>query len=146
MIRHEYETIYVTRPDLEEADQNRIDEKLKGIVTNGDGDLLVFEQWGKRKLAYPIRRHLQGSYQFLQYVAPPELPFELERNMNLEDMLIRFITVKLDENVDVEAARTAAVEATERRIARLGVEADDEDEGDADSDTSNDDANDGEEG
>jgi len=147
MIRHEYETIYVTRPDLEEAEQLRIDEKLKGIVANGGGDLLIFEQWGKRKLAYPIRRNLQGSYQFLQYVAPAELPFELERNMNLEDTLIRYMTVKLGENVDVEAARTAALEATERRIARLGVGSEDEDEGDndPDSDTSNDDANDSEE-
>ncbi len=126
MIRHEYETIYVTRPDLDEAQQTRIDEKLKGIVENG-GDLLVFEQWGKRKLAYPIRHLLQGSYQFLHYVAPASLPVELERNMNLEDSLIRFITVRLNENVDVEVSRAAALAAVDTRAARLGLNAEDED-------------------
>ena len=126
MIRHEYETIYVTRPDLDEAQQARIDDKLKGIVENG-GDLLVFEQWGKRKLAYPIRHVLQGSYQFLHYVAPAALPTELERNMNLEDTLIRFITVRLNENVDVEVARAEALAAVDGRASRLGLNAEDED-------------------
>lgn len=139
MIRHEYETIYVTRPDLDEAQQARIDDKLKGIVENG-GDLLLFEQWGKRKLAYPIRRVLQGSYQFLQYVAPAELPIELERNMNLEDSLIRYITVRLGENVDVEQSRAAALAAQDRRASRLGIGAEDED-GESVSDEDDDDSN-----
>lgn len=139
MIRHEYETIYVTRPDLDEAQQARIDDKLKGIVENG-GELLIFEQWGKRKLAYPIRRMLQGSYQFLHYVAPADLPIELERNMNLEDTLIRYITVRLNENVEVEATRAAALAIQDRRASRLGLGAEDEDGesvGDEDSDDAN---------
>ena len=118
MIRHEYETIYVTRPDLEEADQARIDEKLKGIVDNKGGELLVFEQWGKRKLAYPIRNKFQGSYQYLHYAAPAELPIELERNMNLEDSLIRYITVRLSENIDLDATRSEAETAREQRRRR----------------------------
>lgn len=124
MIRHEYETIYVTRPDLEEADQARIDDKLKAIVDNKGGELLIFEQWGKRKLAYPIRNKLQGSYQYLHYAAPAELPVELERNMNLEDSLIRYITVRLSENIDLDAVRADAESAREQRSARLGLEVD----------------------
>ncbi len=141
MIRHEYETIYVTRPDLTEADQSRIDEKLQGIISNGSGDLLVFETWGRRKLAYPIRRQQQGAYQYLHYVAPAELPGELERNMRLEDSLIRFLTVKLDEQVDLEAARESATAEQERRVGRLGlvVEDEDGDDGSSDSDSTDDD-------
>lgn len=124
MIRHEYETIYVTRPDLESDNQARIDDKLKGIVENKGGELFMFEQWGKRKLAYPIRRSLQGSYQYMHYAAPANLPVELERNMNLEDSLIRYITVRLNENVDVEVVRAGAEAAQAERVQRLGLSLD----------------------
>lgn len=137
MIRHEYETIYVTRPDLDEATQARIDEKLQGLIAAGGGDLLVFETWGRRKLAYPIRRNLQGSYQYMHYVAPADLPTEVERNMRLEDLLLRFITVKLDEEVDAEELRTTALAKQERRIARLGLGSD-EDDDDIESDDNDD--------
>lgn len=132
MIRHEYETIYVTRPDLTEEDQTRIDDKLLNLISNDGGDLLVHESWGRRKLAYPIRRQLQGTYKYLHYVAPAELPQELERIMRLEDSLIRFLTVKLGENVsDAEEARTLALQAQERRGGRLGLSSS-EDEVDSD--------------
>ncbi|RME22806.1 MAG: 30S ribosomal protein S6 [Deltaproteobacteria bacterium] len=140
MIRHEYETIYVTRPDLADADQTRIDEKLQGIIAAGNGELLVFESWGRRKLAYPIRRHQQGTYQYLHYVGPSDLPGQLERSMRLEDALIRFLTVKLDEDVDIEAVRQAAAAEQERRSDRLGLiaEENEEDEEDVDSDSADD--------
>ncbi len=141
MIRHEYETIYVTRPDLDEADQARIDEKLQAIISNGNGEILVFETWGRRRLAYNIRRQQQGTYQYLHYVAPAELPNELERNMNLEDSLIRYLTVKLAEEVDPEAAREGAAAQQERRVGRLGL-VPEEDESSDDEDTGDDDSSD----
>lgn len=141
MIRHEYETIYVTRPDLDEDAQARIDDKLKGIVDAKGGELLVFEQWGKRKLAYPIRSQLQGSYQYLHYVAPADLPIELERNMNLEDSLIRYITVRLGIDVDVDEVRAGAQAAQDQRIERLGLDFNEEEEGDDNSTDSSDTGN-----
>ncbi|MCB9778000.1 MAG: 30S ribosomal protein S6 [Alphaproteobacteria bacterium] len=134
MIRHEYETIYVTRPDLEAEEQTRIDERLQATISKGDGEVLSFDNWGRRKLAYPIRRHLQGTYQYLHFVGPAELMLEIERVMNLEDSLIRYITVKLEENIDLEEVRAGLDAAAERR-ARLGlVASDDEDASDDDSD------------
>lgn len=138
MIRHEYETVYVTRSDLTEEDTTKIDDKLQGIIASYGGDMLVFESWGRRKLAYPIRRQLHGTYKYMHFLAPADLPIELERNMRLEDSLIRFLTVRLAENVvgDVEELRTLAAQAQERRTGRLGLYASDEEERD-DDDASN---------
>lgn len=141
MIRHEYETIYVTRADLTEDDQTRIDDKLQGIIAAG-GEVLAFESWGRRKLAYPIRRQLQGTYKYLHYVAPAELPNELERNMRLEDSLIRFLTVRLGENVmPDDEIRALALQAQERRSGRLGLSATYEEEAEGDDSSITNDSN-----
>lgn len=141
MIRHEYETIYVTRPDLTEADQTRIDDKLQSLITTDGGETLVFESWGRRKLAYPIKRQLQGTYKYLHFVAAAEIPAEIERVMNLEDGLIRFLTVKLAENVAIDDdVRTLAVQAQERRTGRLGLTSS-EDEVDSDDSSKTDSSN-----
>jgi len=112
MIRHEYETIYVTRPDLEEAEQLRIDEKLKGIVANGGGDLLIFEQWGKRKLAYNIKKNSHGIYFYYQYLGFNDLVTELERNFRILEPVLKYLTIKLDE-VDREARIAEAAQQVE---------------------------------
>lgn len=138
MIRHEYETIYVTRPDLEAAEQTRIDERLQTTISKGAGEVLSFDNWGRRKLAYPIRRHQQGAYQYLHFVGPADLMLEVERVMNLEDSLIRYITVKLEEDVEVDAVR-ANVDAAAERRARLGLTVEEEDDTSSDDDDSSDD-------
>ena len=120
-LQHEYETFYVTKPELPDDEVNRISEKLLGAIERFKGSLLVSEDWGRRKLSYPIARQNHGHYIYLNYVGPAALPVELERSMGLEDNLIRFLTVKLGEDVDAEERRVMAQERTRVRAERLAA-------------------------
>ena len=127
-LQHEYETFYVTKPELPDDEVTRISEKLLGAIERLKGSLLVSEDWGRRKLSYPIARQNHGHYIYLNYVGPAALPVELERSMGLEDNLIRFLTVKLGEDVDVEERRVMATERTRIRAERLAAQRAEEEE------------------
>ena len=121
MILNEYETIYVARPDLTEDVMTRITQKFEAVVTDRGGSMLVSEDWGKRKLAYLINKHQRGHYIYLNYVGPAALVGEMERNLGLEDDLLRFLTVKLEEDVEVESRRAIAEERRRLRIERMAA-------------------------
>ena len=115
---HEYETIFVMRPELPTDERSRLSEKLSGVISKGEGSVLVSEEWGKKRLAYPIKKHNHGEYTYLNYVGPAELPLELERNIRLEDNLIRFLTVVLERNVDPEERQVIAEERQRKRAEK----------------------------
>lgn len=121
MILNEYETIYVARPDLTEDVMTKITTRFEAVITNNAGVILVSEDWGKRKLAYIISKHQRGHYIYLNYVAPAKLVAEVERTLGLEDQLLRFLTVKLEENVEIEARRAMAEERKRLRIERMAA-------------------------
>lgn len=121
MILNEYETIYVARPDLTEDVLGRITQKFEGVVKDNGGEMLVAEDWGKRKLAYTISRHTRGHYIYLNYVGPASIVAEMERNLGLEDDLLRFLTVKLEDDVEVESRRILAEERRRLRIERMAA-------------------------
>lgn len=92
-----YETIFILDPDLEEAVAQSAIEKIKGIVTQGNGDILKVEDWGKRKLAYEVKKKSKGHYILLHFSGTPALLSELERNFRVMDAVIKFQSVRLDE-------------------------------------------------
>ena len=114
MILHEYETIYIAKPEIADDYVRTISEKLEGIVGKFQGHILIKEDWGKRKLAYPVKKNAKGHFMYLNYLGPSDLVLEIERNLRIEDNLLRFLTVKLAMDVDVDAKRVEAQE----RIAR----------------------------
>jgi small subunit ribosomal protein S6 len=119
MIMNEYETIYVARPDLTEDVMSKMTARFEQLINDNRGTLLVSEDWGKRKLAYVVARHHRGHYIYLNYVGPSTIVLEVERNLRNEDQLLRFLTVKLDDSVDVDVARQLAEERQRIRRARL---------------------------
>lgn len=121
MILNEYETIYVVRPDLTDDVMTKITSKFESVVTERGGTMLVSEDWGKRKLAYLINKHQRGQFIYLNYVGPAVLVGEMERNLGLEDNLLRFLTVKLGEDVEVESRRALAEERKRLRIERMAA-------------------------
>lgn len=121
MILNEYETIYVARPDLADEAMSKITARYEAVVADNAGTILVNEDWGKRKMAYIIRKHQRGHYIYLNYVAPPTLVAEMERSLGLEDQLLRFLTVKIEENVEVESRRALAEERRRLRIERMAA-------------------------
>ena len=126
-IQNEYETTYLIKPELPEDAVKAITEKVNGIIEANAGSVLTLDDWGKRKLAYPIQKHTRGHYFYVTYVCPPTLVAELERNLRIDDNLLRFLTVKVDDAVDVEARKSAAAETAARRAeeeaARAAAEA-----------------------
>jgi len=105
-----YETFFIVDPDLTDEVNAVIDEKLKNIVSANGGSVLEYNPWGKKKLAYPVQKRTRGHYVLMEYAGGPELVAELERNMRLDERILKFITVKLDDRFDPEkeAARKAA--------------------------------------
>jgi len=137
---NEYETTYVARPDLTDEQMARITTKIEQVLQTGGGLMLVSEDWGKRKLAYLINKHVRGHYIYLNYCGPAPIILELERNLRLEDDLLRFLTVKIEADVVPEERkllaeerkrmrheRMAAIKAEEEAEARYRSEAEDED-------------------
>ncbi len=115
MLHHnEYETIVILRPDLDDSVTTGLIEKLEQIITGQGGHILLRDDWGKRKLAYPIAKHQKGHYTLIAHLAPPELVTELERRIRNEDSIIRFLTSKVDDAVDVPVRMEQMAE--QRRI------------------------------
>jgi small subunit ribosomal protein S6 len=96
----EYETIYILRPDVEKAKAEQIIERLREVISRLDGTLTKLDNWGKRKLAYPIEKNTRGIFVYLKYVGYNDVVAELERNLRLLDDVVRFQTVLLAEDVD----------------------------------------------
>jgi len=120
-ILNEYETTYVARPDLTDDQMNKITEKIEGVVKGAGGTVLVTEDWGKRKLAYLINRCQKGHYIYLNYCGPSPIINEVERNLRLEDNLLRFLTVKIEDDVEPETRRVLAEERKRMRIERMAA-------------------------
>ncbi|PIE57641.1 MAG: 30S ribosomal protein S6 [Desulfobulbus propionicus] len=120
-MRH-YETIYILRPNLGEAQFNEIIERTNALITNEGGEILSLERWGLKKLAYEIKKEGQGYYVYVNYTAPGTIIKELERIFRIDDRLLRFLTVKLNDNMDEAAvvlekeklAQEAAAKAAEQ--------------------------------
>jgi len=95
MLNH-YETVFIVTPVLSDAQVKEAVEKFKALIIEGGGKIENEENWGLRKLAYPIQKKTTGFYQLLQFDAPGDLIQKLEVNYKRDERVIRFLTFKLD--------------------------------------------------
>ncbi|HWB33573.1 MAG TPA: 30S ribosomal protein S6 [Acidobacteriaceae bacterium] len=105
-----YEIMFIVRPDMEEAETDKLIEGFKKNVTDGGGTVLSKpeeEKWGRRRLAYTVRKFNDGFYVLLVVAAPGSLIGEIERRLRVTEQVIKFITVRIDE----EEKRLAKVKA-----------------------------------
>ena len=123
MLKHDYESTFIIRPDLDEAEHNRVKERLEGVIAAGGGEVLMFDDWGRRKLAYTVKKQQFGHYLHWNYVAPADVPAELERIVKIEEPIVRFLTIKIADMVDVDERRALAEERKRKRDAALAAEA-----------------------
>ncbi len=123
--KREYETIYILRPDSTTDVIAQVNQKIRGVIEAGGGTLLKVDNWGKRKLAYEVKKYLKGIYLFFAYLGTAGLPEEVERNLRLSDSVIRYYSVKIAENVD-PASRTS--ELTEESFTKASTPGPDEEE------------------
>jgi small subunit ribosomal protein S6 len=99
--------MFIVRPDVEEADLDKLIEGFSGNVTGGGGEIKTVEKMGRRRLAYTVRKFNDGFYVLLTIAAPGSLIAEIERRLRVSEPVIKFITVRMDE----EEKRLAKVKA-----------------------------------
>ena len=104
-----YETIIVGVPTLAEDEHGAIITALEATISEGKGTLIRTDAWGKRKLAYEVKKQLKGIYLYWQYLGTAGVVEEIERNLRMLDTVIRYYTVKVDEDID-PAARPQGVD------------------------------------
>src|SRR5579875_3751630 len=92
-----YEIMFIVRPDIEEAEIEKIIETFSGYVTTGGGTVKQVEKMGRRRLAYTVRKFNDGIYLLLIVDAPASLIAEVERRLRVSEQVIKFITVRTDE-------------------------------------------------
>ena len=107
-----YETIFIIHPDAVGDAYTAIVEKFKGILTEQGSDVLKVEEWGTRKLAYTVKKQGRGSYVLMAYEAAPQVIAEFERRLRLDENVIKFQTVFLENGLEETAvAKEGAIEA-----------------------------------
>ncbi len=92
-----YEELFIVKPDAPEEEVDAYIGQLKELITNGKGTVDKADKWGTRKLAYRVQKYNEGVYVLIQFSSSPELVKEIERRMRVTDMVIKFITVRIDE-------------------------------------------------
>ncbi|HOX44965.1 MAG TPA: 30S ribosomal protein S6 [Myxococcota bacterium] len=118
----EYETLYILRPDLTDEAAVQINDRLKGVLERDGARLLKCNLWGKRKTAFEVKKHPKGIYVQMCYLSQPAFVGEFERNLRMIEPVIRYQTIKLAEDVDIEK-RVAEQEATDRAQAEAEAKA-----------------------
>jgi len=119
-----YETIFIVKPDLGEEETKGLTAKVQEVIANMKGDFKRLEDWGARKLAYPIEKFARGRYYYLRFDGDAPLIAELERRLRLDDKVLRYQSVKLEKEVvaPVTAAPKADVEEPVEEAVESQVE------------------------
>ncbi|WP_068670653.1 30S ribosomal protein S6 [Thermosulfurimonas dismutans] len=102
-----YETLFIIHPDRVE-EKDAVLEKLTNLIQENDGGVLKVDEWGMRKLAYPIEKKKQGYYILVEFYGNAELPPKIESYFRVDERVIRFIVVKLEDRYVPEEEAAAA--------------------------------------
>lgn len=94
-----YEEMFIIRPDAAEEEVDAYVEQVKQLIAGGGGTIDKVEKWGKRKLAYRVSKREEGIYVLLQISCGPDVVKELERRMRVSDLVLKYLTVRIDEKM-----------------------------------------------
>ena len=119
-----YETVFIADADISEEDVDYITERVSGIVRDFNGKLLKIEKWGRKKLAYEVKKRTKGYYFLLSFLGDHKLTTELERILKLDDRILKYLTVKVDKHIELdeeEEEKPKREEAKKEQDAEEGV-------------------------
>ena len=94
-----YEELFIVKTGTPEEEIQALVEQLKGVIAVGGGTLDKTDVWGNRKLAYRVNKHLEGIYVLIVFTAASQTVRELERRLRVNDLIVKFITVRIDERL-----------------------------------------------
>src|SRR3954470_4391111 len=110
-----YEELFIVRPDATDEEIDPVIEQVRNIVTHAGGTLDKTEKWGVRKLAYRLLKHNEGQYILLQFTVNADTVPQIERRLRVADVVLKFLTVRIDEKLKRIEKRKRA---REKRAAR----------------------------
>jgi small subunit ribosomal protein S6 len=117
-----YEIMFIVRPDVEEADLDKLIEGFSSNITSGGGEVKSVEKMGRRRLAYTVRKFNDGFYVLLNVAAAGSLITEIERRLRVSEQVIKFITVRMDEEekrlAKIKAVRDTKVKRSAQPISQ----------------------------
>ena len=131
--KREYETVMILAPSVNKTDILDLVGKVQGIFKDFDARLLQIENWGSRTLAYPVNGSKNGTYLYWRYLGGSDIVRELNRNFEITDGVLRYHTVKIDEDVDPDARPSEVTEDLLNAAAETPPETVEEEDDDVDS-------------
>jgi len=114
-VRRDYELGFILNPEVSEEQNSSILERIQQIVKTNDGQVVRINQWGRRRLAYPIEHQRDGFYVFFDMILTPETVSELDRNLKVTEEVLRHIIIRRDPKI--------AQKEREEREARAAAQA-----------------------
>jgi small subunit ribosomal protein S6 len=112
-----YETVFIVNPSLSQEERQPLLDKFTTLISDGQGLLVKFDEWGHKRLAYEIKKQTHGYYGLFEYCGDGSLVKELERNMSLDDRLLKYMTACIAKEVDLEALKAEIEKTAEERAA-----------------------------
>ena len=123
----QYELIYVVAPDVGEDEVSAVHEEVSALVSRFDGRIVKTDNWGRRRLAYEIKRHTEGTYVLELIEGSGEMLRELDRRLRVLDQIMRHLVVRIDRELNVaDRARTRRKRRVEKRRVARGLPAEPE--------------------
>lgn len=119
-----YETTFIANATLDDAQINQMVDRFKEFLTKNGSEIRVLEQWGRKRLAYPIEKKNNGFYTICEFNAPADIIAKLERYYALDENIMRFLTVQLSEKLikaRQEQERKTAAELAAAAVATPAV-------------------------
>lgn len=102
-----YETIIITDPDVKEEARSGLVERIGELIPQHGGFVVELDDWGQRRMAYEVKKKIRGHYTRIDFCGNGSLVDEMERNFRIDDRVIKYMTVLLEKDADVEAIKQA---------------------------------------
>lgn len=113
-----YEELFILKTGLPEEEVTALIDQVSGVITTSGGTILKTDNWGTRKLAYRVQKQAEGVYVLIQFTSGPAVVKEVERRLRVQDNVLKFITVRIDEKMKKVEKRK---KQREKRAARKPV-------------------------
>ena len=112
---NQYETVFIATPVLSECQMKEAVAKFKKIITDGKGEIVYEEDWGLKKLAYPIQKKSTGFYHLIEFRTEPDLIANLEVEYRRDERILRFLTMKMEKYAVAYAEKKRARKSAEQK-------------------------------
>mgnify|MGYP001550142066 FL=1 len=118
-----YETIVIVDPDIGEEQRAPVFDRIRELVPQKGGLVVEFDEWGARKMAYEVKKKKRGYYLRVDYCGTGGLVDEMERQFRIDDRVLKYMTILLEDEVDMEAIQEKMSQASEAEAAPATTEA-----------------------